>query len=139
MLRINPVITSTCLAFILASIGAVRGQGVEDFADQWHQWRGPEANGVSKTAKPPIEWSDTKNIRWKVSIEGQGNSTPIVWKDQVFVLTAINTGEVDPNLPKPEDQPKRVFGITYPNTTYQMAVISLDRETGKENWRRIAT
>ena len=139
MLRINPVITSTCLAFILASIGAVRGQGVEDFAGQWHQWRGPEANGVSKTAKPPIEWSDTKNIRWKVAIEGQGNSTPIVWKDQVFVLTAINTGEVDPNLPKPEDQPKRVFGITYPNTTYQMAVISLDRETGKENWRRIAT
>ncbi|MEC7498297.1 MAG: hypothetical protein VYE67_08280, partial [Planctomycetota bacterium] len=66
MLRINPVITWTCLAFILASIGAVRGQGVEDFADQWHQWRGPEANGVSKTAKPPIEWSDTKNIRWKV-------------------------------------------------------------------------
>ena len=104
----------------------------------WHQWRGPEANGVSRTATPPVKWSESKNIQWKVSIDGKGNSTPIIWDNKVFLLTAIDTGKVDPSLPKPEDQPKRVFGITYPNTTYTFVVLCLDRETGKELWRRTA-
>ena len=33
----------------------------------WPQWRGPHANGVSRRANPPVEWSETKNIRWKVA------------------------------------------------------------------------
>jgi hypothetical protein len=41
-----------------------------------------------------------------VPVEGNGSSTPIIWGNKLFVLTAINTGEVDPTLPKPEDQPK---------------------------------
>jgi outer membrane protein assembly factor BamB len=108
-------------------------------AEHWHQWRGPEASGVSRTARPPLEWSETKNIRWKVPIDGHGSSTPIIWGDRVFLLTAIDTGQVDPSLPRPEDQPKRVFGITHPNTSHQFVVLCLDRATGKERWRRIAT
>ncbi len=105
----------------------------------WRQWRGPEANGVSRTAKPPIQWSEDKNIRWKVAIDGKGSSTPIIWGNKVFLLTAINTGIVDPSFPKPEDQPRRVFGIIYPNTAYKFVVLCLDRQTGKELWRRTAT
>ena len=105
----------------------------------WHQWRGPEANGVSRTAKPPLEWSEDKNIKWKVSIDGKGNASPIVWGDKVFVLTAINTGRVDPNRPKPEDQPKRVFGITHPNTFYKFEVVCLNRNSGREIWRQTAS
>ena len=105
----------------------------------WPHWRGPDASGVARTAKPPVEWSETKNLRWKAAIDGHGDSTPIVWGDQVFLLTAINTGEIDPSLPKPEDQPKRVFGITNPNTKFRFVVLCLDRNTGRELWRRIAT
>ncbi|MEM7313393.1 MAG: PQQ-binding-like beta-propeller repeat protein, partial [Planctomycetota bacterium] len=105
----------------------------------WHQWRGPESNGVSRTATPPKTWSETENVKWRAAIEGSGGSTPIVWEDKIFLLTAINTGEVDPSLPKPEDQPKRVFGIKFPNTRYEFVVLCLDRETGKEIWRRTAT
>lgn len=108
----------------------------EAIATNWHQWRGPEANGVSRTAKPPVEWSETKNVVWKVAIDGKSTATPIIWGNRVFLLTAINTGKVDPNLPKPEDQPKRVFGIKFPNTTYQFVVLCLDRKTGKEIWRQ---
>ena len=104
----------------------------------WHQWRGPEANGVSRTAKPPVEWSEDRNIKWKVAIQGKGNASPIVWGDKVFLLTAINTGRVDPKLPKPEDQPKRVFGIKHPNTFYKFEVVCLNRNTGKEIWRQTA-
>ena len=105
----------------------------------WHQWRGPAANGVSETAKPPIEWSEKKNIKWKAPIDGRGGSTPIVWGNKVFLLMAINTGKVDPSLPKPEDQPKRIFGIKHPNTPHRFVVLCLDRATGKELWRRTAT
>ncbi len=105
----------------------------------WHQWRGPEANGVSRAANPPVEWSEDKNVRWKVAIDGQGNASPIIWGDKVFLLAAINTGRIDPSRSKPEDQPERVFGITYPNTFYKFDILCLDRNTGKELWRRTAT
>ncbi|MFP6692743.1 MAG: PQQ-binding-like beta-propeller repeat protein, partial [Pirellulales bacterium] len=62
-----------------------------------------------------------------------------IWTNKVFLLTAINTGKVDPSLPKPEDQPKRVFGITHPNTSYRFDVLCLDRDSGNELWRRTAT
>ena len=107
--------------------------------ENWHQWRGPLATGVSLTAQPPVEWGPKKNILWKVALEGQGNSTPIIWGNKVFLLAAVNTGIVDPKLPKPEDQPKRVFGITFPNTQYKFSVLCLDRKTGKKIWQRTAS
>ena len=116
-------ILSLAAAFILLS--ACPNARSATPAENWGQWRGPEHNGVSRTANPPIEWSESKNVQWKTAIPGAGNSTPIVWGDKVFVLTAINTGIVDPGLPKPEDQPKRVFGIKRPNTTHSFFVLCL--------------
>ena len=108
-------------------------------ADNWHHWRGPSATGVSSTAKPPTQWSEDKNIQWKIAIEGYGSAAPIIWGNKVFILTAINTGEVDPSLPRPEDQPKRMFGIKHPNTVYEFVVLCLNRKTGEEVWRKTAT
>src|SRR5262245_11120695 len=54
----------------------------------WPQWRGPWLNGASPTADPPQEWSESKNIKWKVEIPGAGSSTPAVWGDRIFILTA---------------------------------------------------
>src|SRR6188508_2219845 len=58
----------------------------------WPQWRGPFANGVSRTAKPPIEWSESKNIKWKVEIPGRGAASPVIWGDRVYLMTAIPVG-----------------------------------------------
>src|SRR6266487_6465835 len=58
----------------------------------WPQWRGPYATGVSKYADPPLEWSETKNVRWKVEIPGRGSASPVVWGDRVFVLSAVPAG-----------------------------------------------
>ncbi|MBL6704985.1 MAG: PQQ-like beta-propeller repeat protein [Planctomycetaceae bacterium] len=108
--------------------------------ENWHQWRGPEATGVSRTANPPIEWSEDKNIKWKVAIDGRGTSTPIIWNDKVFLLTAIDTGVKDTSIPDPKDQPKtNFFDIKRPNTEHAFVVVCLDRESGKELWRRTAT
>ncbi len=126
------------LMIAAACVGVAQAQTPEQIARNWHQWRGPEANGVSRTAKPPLRWSESENVQWKVSIEGNGNSTPIVWEDRVFLTAAINTGRVDPKFPKPEDQPRRIFGIVYPNTYYQFVVMCFDRNSGNERWRKVA-
>src|SRR5215831_7024745 len=55
----------------------------------WPQWRGPLASGVAPDADPPLEWTETKNVRWKVTVPGAGSSTPVVWANRVFVLTAV--------------------------------------------------
>jgi outer membrane protein assembly factor BamB len=91
------------------------------------------------TADPPVLWSEDKNIKWKVAIDGEGTSTPIIWGDKVFVLTAIKTDEKDPSIPDPKDQPKtNFFDIKRPNNKHAFVVLCLDRNTGKEIWRDTA-
>jgi len=116
----------------------VNGQSLE-LAKNWSQFRGPQANGVAPQSNPPTEWSETKNVRWKVAVPGLGSSTPIIWNDKVFLLTAIETDRVGENAVKPEDQPKRQFGIVFPHKIHQFAVLCLDRKTGKTLWQQTAT
>ena len=97
------------------------------------------ANGVAPQGNPPTEWSETKNVRWKVEIPGVGSSTPIIWGDRIFLLTAIETDKVSPDVPPPAEQPKRPFGIVFPNHVHQFAVLCLNRADGKTLWQQVAT
>ena len=56
-------------------------------AENWPGWRGPTGMGISTETQLPVEWSSTKNIRWKVELHGAGVSAPVVWGERVF-LTA---------------------------------------------------
>src|SRR5215213_2718344 len=58
-------------------------------AGNWPQWRGPDGSGISSEKNLPSEWSPTKNIKWKTSIEGRAHSSPIVWGNKVFLTTAV--------------------------------------------------
>ncbi len=127
----------TALAVCCARL-SFAGDLQERQAANWHQWRGPQATGVAPLGKPPVTWSESENVQWKIKLTGHGSSTPIIWDDKVFMLTTIDTGKVDPNLTPPSEQPKRPFGITYPNTVHQFVVLCLDRASGKELWRRVA-
>lgn len=59
------------------------------FGENWAHWRGPEGNGTSPSAKPPVTWSETKNIKWKAPVPGRGSGSPVVWKDKIFVVSAV--------------------------------------------------
>ncbi len=61
----------------------------------WPRWRGPNASGAASNGNPPIQWSETENIRWKIEVPGVGSSTPIVLGDRVYVATAVKTGRVN--------------------------------------------
>lgn len=140
-MRMRSLGTCTCCGLVALLLGGT-ARAQEEFASEkmqnWHQWRGPLATGAAPQADPPVRWSEENNVQWKVPIDGAGSSTPIIWGDKVFLLTSINTGKVDPDLPKPEDQPDRPFGIKFPNTFYQFVVLCLDRGSGEELWRRVA-
>ncbi len=97
----------------------------------WAQWRGPDMTGVSRTAKPPIEWSETTNIKWKVEIPGRGSASPVVWNDRIFLLTAIPLGVTGPAQHEPR-------GALPNRGVHQFKVLALDRKTGKTVWERIA-
>jgi outer membrane protein assembly factor BamB len=71
-----------------ANPGAVR----EDAMAQWGAWRGPLGTGVAPRANPPIRWSETENVDWKLAIEGLGHSSPVVWGDRIFLTTAVSHG-----------------------------------------------
>jgi outer membrane protein assembly factor BamB len=58
-------------------------------AENWPAWRGPLGTGVCAEKNLPVEWSATKNVKWKVALPERGNSSPVVWGDRVFVTQAI--------------------------------------------------
>lgn len=75
------------LALVFAAVGISHAH-----ADNWGHWRGPTGNGTAENATPPTEWSDTKNVKWKVAIPGRGSGSPVIWEDQVFVVTSVSEG-----------------------------------------------
>ena len=66
----------------------VEGEG----AKYWPRWRGPSGQGLVAGSGYPDTWSATQNVAWKTPVPGQGNSSPIVWGDSVFVTTAYQGG-----------------------------------------------
>ncbi len=107
----------------------------------WAQWRGPFATGEAlPEANPPSEWSEQKNIRWKIAVPGSGRSSPIIWKDRIFITTAVPTDKAaDPDKVKaamadiPEFARKEAHA---PDKILQFMVIALDRADGKTLWQK---
>ncbi len=134
-MRQLPILT---LCFILSSTTARAEEFAKERLDNWHQWRGPLANGTSPHGKPCLKWDDKTNIKWKTELPGLGSSTPIVWGDLVFVLTAIDTGReaAAGDLPKQDTRfPKKT---TPPTTYHQFVVLAINRTSGKVRWKRVA-
>jgi outer membrane protein assembly factor BamB len=54
-------------------------------AENWPQWRGPSLNGVSSEKNLPVKWTTEENVVWKVPMTGVSGSTPIIWRDRIFL------------------------------------------------------
>ena len=65
-----------CIGILVLFVSSSVGQDhFTEYEKNWPHWRGPYANGVSPNGDPPVEWSEVKNIRWKVELPGFGHST----------------------------------------------------------------
>ncbi len=56
-------------------------------AQEWTRFRGPNGTGVSEATSIPIEWTPA-DYRWKTELPGMGHSSPVVWGNRVFLMSA---------------------------------------------------
>lgn len=79
-------------------------------ADDWPQFRGPNASGVSAETRPlPVKFSSIEKVLWSKEI-GDGIACPIISRGRVYTTTMS------------DDQ--------------KFAVLCYDAATGNEKWRR---
>lgn len=98
----------------------------------WPKWRGPSENGLAK-GPAPTEWSDTKNVAWKVPIAGRGHSSPVLWGDLLFLTTAVPTTETA--APAPTGG-RGGGGGAASGVEHKFLVMAFDRKTGKTVWEK---
>ena len=126
-----------CLLTLAVTAGFAQAPAESDHF--WPQWRGPLGTGEAPQATPPVEWSESSNIRWKVAIPGRGSSTPVIWGDKLFVLTAVPTGD------EAQSQGglftrlrRRIMGSVGATHTQRFTVLAIDRHDGHVIWERVA-
>jgi outer membrane protein assembly factor BamB len=56
-------------------------------ADNWPQWRGPTNDGICTETNLPAEWTETKNMLWKLAVPGMSGATPAIWGNRIFVTS----------------------------------------------------
>jgi outer membrane protein assembly factor BamB len=56
----------------------------------WPAFLGQGAGTIDPTSIP-LQWSDKENIAWKTDLPGQGQSSPIIWNDNVYVTSIEGT------------------------------------------------
>ncbi|GAB6186867.1 hypothetical protein JCM17478_23690 [Thermopirellula anaerolimosa] len=84
--------------------------------DRWPGFRGLSAQGVAPGGAPPARFGPDAGLRWKAEVPGEGNSSPVVWGDRLF-LTWQSGDRRSPEL---------YLG-------------AWDRRTGRVLWQRKAT
>ncbi len=121
-----PIRRLLILSFLCASSIIASAQ------DRWPQFRGAQSIGVAEDPTLPEKWSATENVAWKTDIAGIGWSSPIVWGNQIFLTSVINTGDTEP--------PKKglYFGgeRPIPPAEHRWMVYAVNFQTGKVMWER---
>lgn len=101
----------------------------------WPRWRGPFDTGVAR-GDAPLDWSDTKNLAWKLAVPGLGNSSPVIWGDRLFLTTAVpveggpsQTGDGAGGFGQ---------GARGAQPAHRLVVMAVDRKSGKVVWEQTA-
>lgn len=130
-------ISTAALLFIFTGYLIAQTQ-LSDNENNWIHWRGPYETGVAPTGNPPIEWSETKNIKWKSEIPGIGHATPIIWKDQMILLSAIKTNKIGGEKAAEEGEDENDWmNAKSTDLIHKFAVISVDRTNGEIQWQTV--
>ena len=125
-------------AGLLIALGAATLLAQAPEGGDWPQWRGPLATGVAPSGNPPLRWSETENIRWKVPIPGGGSASPVVWGDHVFVLTAVPAGEGDSGTGFFGRIRNRFMGTTGSDELLHFVIVAINRRDGSVAWEQTA-
>ena len=142
------------LAGILAIVTA------RSSAEDWAQFRGPNATGIAaESTNPPLEFSTEHNVAWSVEL-GRGVACPIIADGRCFATTMTEDGKfavlgfdaaTGKQLWKKEYETGKLPEITPPNEHASstpasdgervfvhfstIGLLALDAKTGDELWR----
>ena len=100
-------------------------------AQNWPSFRGPNASGVADGTNPPVTWDleKSQNVLWKTDIPGLSHSSPIVWGNNIFVITAVS------NEAKPTFKAKdRGIGLANDDVSHTWLIFALDKRNGRVLW-----
>ena len=126
------------LAIGLTVVVSGVSRGADLGVDQWPQFRGPSANATT-SSELPLAWSDdgqpSKNIRWKIPVQGEGWSQPIIWEGQVFLTVAVPQSSDAGTGHEPYTGGGGRSRDDLTDTVYQYQVICLNADTGKVLWQ----
>ena len=81
------------MRFVVLTLATLATGSTLYAGDTWPQFRGPDANGYSDAKKLPLVWSADKGVVWKTPIHDRGWSSPVVWKDQIWLTAATADGK----------------------------------------------
>lgn len=113
----------------------------QENAQNWPQFRGPSARGISEGFKTPTEWNveTGKNVAWETAIPGLAHSSPIVWGERIFVTTTVRSaGEAE--LSSLYGSPGYGAGDSVMDEGEQtFHLYCLDKNSGEILWQRTAT
>ena len=103
----NSIVRLSCLALILA--GIISPLIGKSESEDSNRFRGPDGSGIYSAHDLPVSWTD-KDYKWTKELPGDGHSSPIIWKDHLYVTTSVR-GQAGSNL------------------------LCLNKKTGDEIWR----
>ena len=72
---------ATLLALLFAPLFAAHA---DDEENEWTRFRGPNGSGISGAQSIPVKWT-AKEYNWTIELPGDGSSSPVVWKEKLFV------------------------------------------------------
>jgi len=131
---LSPILGFACLCAGSALADQANPNACATPPGSWSQWRGPLANGVAPNADPPVHWSETNNIRWKIALLGKGHSSPIVSGNSVYVLSALPVG--DAQKPVYDDAPG-VHDSVPVTHRHQFIASAISRRDGAILWSKV--
>lgn len=101
-------------------------------AENWPQFRGTHSDGVAQAGFPG-SWDTNRNVRWKIAIDGEGWSCPIVWEHDLLITRAVRT---DTGTNEQSGQRPGRGDLT--SATYRWDVMCIDTQTGEIRWEKTA-
>jgi len=58
----------------------------------WPGWRG-DGSGVTGDRGLALHWNGNVGVAWKLRIPGEGNGSPVVWGDRLFLTSSVEGGQ----------------------------------------------
>ncbi|MFN0197693.1 MAG: PQQ-binding-like beta-propeller repeat protein [Planctomycetaceae bacterium] len=92
---------------------------IELSGQEWTRFRGPNGTGESEATTVPATWTED-DYNWKIELPGVGNSSPVVWGNRLFLLSADPKTALRYVLCFDADTGEKLWSREFPSTPHQL-------------------